>query len=252
MFTEEKSEIMNSILDILENVNNDEPKKFYKFVDKSILKETKQFIVTANPEIIMMGRNNDDMNRVLKKAVVIPDGIGVVKALGILSKRASRNTGIDLVNHLLNVANERTLKVFIYGSKEETLKDFEDVCTDKWSNIKIVGLYNGYTSKKEEVISKIKESNCDIVLVALGTPKQELFIDTFYDDISKGICVGIGGSIDVLSGNVKRAPKFFLKCNLEWLYRITTDPKRLKRFWNGNIVFIFVLFKEMIRKKMKK
>lgn len=87
--------------------------------------------------------------------------------------------------------------------------------------------------------------------MALGTPRQELFINSFYDEIGKGICVGIGGSMDVLSGHVKRAPQFFLTHNLEWLYRITTEPKRMQRFIKGNIMFVFVFIKDMMIKRLK-
>ena len=82
------------------------------------------------------------------------------------------------------------------------------------------------------------------MLVALGTPAQELLIHRFYRSERPGLYMGVGGSFDVLSGLKKRAPAFFIKCNLEWLYRITKEPKRLKRFWNSNVRFLFEIRKE--------
>ena len=84
----------------------------------------------------------------------------------------------------------------------------------------------------------------DIILVALGMPQQELLIYKHIKEFSKGIFIGVGGSFDVISGMKKRAPEFFVKLNLEWLYRIMSEPKRLKRFWDNNIKFLFVVQKE--------
>ena len=238
---------MSSLIEILKKVNVDSPNIFYEWVDKQIILNKKQFIVTANPEIIMLGKKNSEMEKVMQKAIIIPDGIGVVKALKILKKKAFRNTGIELVNHLLEYANKNSLKVFVYGAKEGVLLDFKKNCKKKWSNIQFVGLYNGYDYNKEFVSEEIKKTDSDIIFVALGTPSQELFINSFYNDLNKGICVGIGGSIDVLSGHVQRAPKWFINHNLEWLYRITSEPKRLKRFWNGNVCFVFELLGERLR-----
>ncbi len=237
------------LIEILEKVNIDDAKTFYKRIDKQICSNKKEFIVTANPEIIMLGKKNPQMNIVMQKAVIIPDGIGVVKALKVLGKSSHRNTGIELVIHLLDFADKNSLKVFIYGAKKEVLTDFKKNCESKWKNIKFTGMYNGYDYEKEFIAEKIKESESDIILVALGTPRQEIFIQSFYDELDKGICVGIGGSIDVLSGHVQRAPEWFINHNLEWLYRITSEPKRLKRFWDGNILFIVELLKEFINRK---
>ncbi len=242
----------NSIVEILGNVTVLKPDQFYEYIAQSIKKKEKKFIVTANPEIVMLGRKNEEMLHILKnKAIVIPDGIGVVKAVNALGRNAVRNTGIEFVVYLLDEANKHNLDVFIYGAKEEVLNDFKEKCTKNWPNIHFSGLYNGYTSNDKDVIKEIKKNTSDIYFVALGTPRQELFINSFYDEIGKGICVGIGGSMDVLSGHVKRAPQFFLTHNLEWLYRITTEPKRMQRFIKGNIMFVFVFIKDMMIKRLK-
>ena len=239
--------LKTNVIDILNVIDGSCPSDFYIFVKELIKKEQKQFVVTANPEIIMLARNNEEMYEILtNKAIVIPDGIGVVKAMNLLGKKAVRNTGVELVEFLLKEAEERDLKVFIYGSKQENLEKLNEL----YPTISFVGLYNGYDYKQHEILQYMKGVKADIYLVALGTPRQELFINSFYNEISKGICVGVGGSIDVLSGCVKRAPEFFINHNLEWLYRITKEPKRIGRFIRGNIVFIFVYISDYIKTKV--
>lgn len=238
-----------NIIDILSVVDDSTPNEFYKYIGKLIESSQKKFVVTANPEIIMLAKYNKEMYEIVtQKAVIIPDGIGVVKAMNLIGKNAVRNTGVELVDFLLKEAEKKSLKVFIYGSKQENL----DKLREKYANISFSGLYNGYDYKQDEILQYIKEHDADIYLAALGTPRQELFINSFYDKLDKGIYVGVGGSIDVLSGSVKRAPEFFLNHNLEWLYRISKEPKRIGRFIKGNIVFIFVYIKDYFTTKILK
>lgn len=244
---------MNKIIDILQNVCTEAPKLFYRGLDQTINCHEKMLIVTANPEIIMMGRRDNKMyDLLMNKSCIIPDGIGVVKAEKLLGrKETQRNPGIELVEYILRSGSEKKYKVFLYGSKENVLNDFKAMCQTQYPGIKFVGLYDGYTHSDEEMKRKAIESKADVYLVALGTPHQELFLGDVMDSVDYGVGIGIGGSIDVLSGNINRAPTFFLEHNMEWLYRITTQPKRLKRFFKGNIWFVFVLIKELLEKRLK-
>lgn len=238
---------MQKIIPIIKKVDTTAPERFYAQTDAALAAGEKRFIITANPEIIMMGRDSGEMYALLtEKAAVIPDGIGVVKAIGILGGSAVRNAGIDLVTHLLETADSRGLRLFVYGTRQSVLDSFAAICAEKYPGIGIAGLYNGYDSEADEVRSAVLSSGADIILTALGTPKQEIFINSFFDALPKGVCVGIGGSIDVLSGNVRRAPEFFIRHNLEWLYRITTQPKRLGRFFRSNVKFVFILLGEIL------
>ena len=116
-----------------------------------------------------------------------------------------------------------------------------------YPNINIVGTYNGYDYNKDDVFKDIVKRQPDIVLVALGIPSQEKLIYKYLHKFNKGIFVGVGGSFDVLSGYKKRAPKIFIKLNLEWLYRLVCEPQRIKRFYNNNIKFIFKILKIKIK-----
>ena len=115
----------------------------------------------------------------------------------------------------------------------------------------MVGTQDGYIEDKQAVMEDIKLKNPDVILVALGVPKQEKLIYDNLQDFKKGIFVGVGGSFDVISGSKKRAPKIFIKLNLEWLYRIAFSPSRWKRFYEGNIKYIFKLKKELREEKRK-
>ena len=112
------------------------------------------------------------------------------------------------------------------------------IIKEKYPRIKVLGSTNGYVKNRDEIFKNIIDLNPDICLVALGIPMQEELIAKHIDKAKKGIYIGVGGSFDVLSGTKKRAPKIFIKLNLEWLYRILTEPSRLKRFYENNIKFV--------------
>lgn len=134
------------------------------------------------------------------------------------------------------------------GRSPEIVEQLNQVLRDEYKDLKVVGTENGYVQNKDAVFEKMKQLQPDIVLVALGMPQQEKLIYKHLKDFEKGIFVGVGGSFDVLSGMKQRAPHFFVKHNIEWLYRITKEPYRLKRFYNSNIKFIFrVMFDKNLR-----
>lgn len=220
--------------------------EFYKVVSDNLQKEQKTFIITANPETFMLGQENQDFSKVLESnnTVIVPDGIGIVKAANSLGiPLTERITGVDLVSYLLNQANQMKKSIFLYGAKNEVLTAFVNKIKPEYPNINISGYYDGYSSQDDVVMEDMLKLKPDIVLVALGIPRQELLINKYYDRAQKGIFIGVGGSFDVLSGTKKRAPKIFVKCNLEWLYRIIKEPSRIKRFYRSNVRFIKIIHK---------
>ena len=114
----------------------------------------------------------------------------------------------------------------------------------EYTGINLVGAKNGYIKDRDKEFGKIKKAKPDIVLIALGIPYQEKLIYKHIKDFDKGVFVGVGGSFDVISGQKKRAPRIFIKLNLEWAYRLICEPRRLKRFWNNNIKFMYRVYKE--------
>lgn len=224
--------------------------EFYKDLEKKLQNNTKTFIITANPETFKYAQSDKEISTMLhdKNTISVPDGIGVVKAARILGiDIKERITGIDTANKLLELGNKLKKSVYFFGSKQEVIDDLLKVVKEKYPNLRVVGHQNGYVDDRNKVMENMIKKEPDIVLVALGIPDQEKIIYKHLDRFKKGIFVGVGGSFDVISGHKKRAPKIFIKLNLEWLYRILKEPSRLKRFYNSNIKFIFEIKKEKKR-----
>ena len=199
------------------------------------------FIVTANPETFMISEKDEEMKKLLldKESILVPDGIGVVKAARLLNYDVKeRIAGIDIANKLLELGNISKKTIYLFGAKQEVIDSMKAVLNEKYQDLKLVGSSNGYVQDKDKVFREISKLNPDIILVALGIPIQEKLIYKHLNEFNKGIFVGVGGSFDVISGHKKRAPKIFVKLNLEWLYRIICEPKRIKRFYNNNVKFL--------------
>ena len=160
-----------------------------------------------------------------------------------------RIPGVDIAVKLLEYSNELKKKVYLFGAKQEIIDKMKEVIDSKYPNVELIGSSNGYVQNKEEVFKEIIKLKPDVVMVALGIPNQEKLIYKHLKEFKKGIFIGVGGSFDVISGSKKRAPKLFVKLNIEWLYRICKEPSRLKRFWNNNVKFIFKIQK--MKKKVK-
>lgn len=222
-------------------------KSCYELIENNLRISKKTFIVTANPETYMLSRKDEEMKSIIynNENLIVPDGISIVKTasyFGIDLKE--RITGVDLCSYLLKLADENKYSLYLFGSTSDVIEKLVNVIKEKYSNINILGYSNGYEKDKDAIMKKIVKLNPDICLVALGIPYQEKLINKYIDTAKKGIYVGVGGSFDVLSGTKKRAPKIFIKLNLEWLYRLICEPKRLKRFINSNVKFIFEVRKK--------
>ncbi len=224
-------------------------KGFYKFIEemKFLLEnQKKSFIVTANPETFMIGENDPVMNNILldQSVIVVPDGIGIVKAAQMLNYNIKeRITGIDIAYQLLEYGHQMKKKIYLFGAKQDVVDDMKKILQKRFPNLELVGAQNGYVSDRDAVFYDIKMKCPDIILVALGIPQQEKLIYNHLSEFKKGIFVGVGGSFDVISGHKKRAPRIFIKLKLEWLYRIVSEPQRLKRFYKSNIKFIFQIWR---------
>lgn len=219
---------------------------FLNLLKNDLSQENKRFIVTANPEAFMLGKENPDFDKLLldEATTVVADGIGIVKGADIVGVSvAERIPGVDIAEKLFSYGNEMKKSVFLFGAKQEVIDALLERLSKLYPNLVIAGAVNGYVEDKDKVFEDMAAAAPDIVLVALGMPAQERLIYKHLSRFNKGIFVGVGGSFDVLSGTKERAPEFFIKHNIEWLYRIVKEPKRLKRFYNNNVKFIFRLKK---------
>lgn len=221
--------------------------EFYSLAQENLINEKKMFVITANPETIMIAEENEQLKEAVlsNESIVTPDGIGIVKGAKMLGYKIDKTiTGVEFVSKLLDDCNTYNKSIFLFGAKREVIDALVTKIKNDYPNIVIDGAVDGYVSDRQAVFEDIKKKSPDVILVALGIPHQEVLIYNNLKDFNKGIFVGVGGSFDVISGTKKRAPKFFIKSHLEWLYRITKEPKRMKRFFKSNIRYINKIRKE--------
>ncbi len=189
-------------------------------------------VVTPNAEIAKDALDNKEFEALLKNAeVIVADGAGVVLASKILGKPLKEKVaGIELFQNLLPEFAKNKNKVFLFGSKPGVVDEAARIIKEKYEDIDICGILDGYTYKNpDDALPVINGACADVVICCLGAPKQELFMLNNKDKFNCKILMGLGGSLDVISGNVKRAPEFFVKHNLEWFYRLMKEPKRMGR-----------------------
>jgi len=190
-------------------------------------------VVTANPEIIMLAKENPHYEQLLLESDhVVADGIGVVIGAKMLdTPLQERIPGYELVHGFLENAASGHDTFYFYGGKPGIAEEAAKKAMELYPQAKIVGYSDGYgvDGDGETVAQKIEALQPHHIFVALGAPKQEEWIAEHAHRFSHTIMMGVGGSFDVLSGQVNRAPKIFIKLNLEWFHRLITQPTRAKR-----------------------
>ena len=204
-------------------------------------------VVTINPEMILNANKNAQFAQVIKDAeLVIPDGIGVEIGLKILGHRVHRIAGVEFGRLLLENFAKKGRPVAMIGARREVLDLAVKNITKEIPNVNLVYTQDGYFTDEEAIIRNTVSANPELVLVALGSPKQELFINKLKSKLPNAVMIGLGGSFDVWAGIVKRAPKIYQKLGLEWLYRAIKEPKRFKRIFPTLPLFILEVIKERI------
>ncbi|MBP3924766.1 WecB/TagA/CpsF family glycosyltransferase [bacterium] len=202
-------------------------------------------IVTINPEMIACAKKNPDFKSIIENAeLIIPDGIGVEIGLKILGKRVKRMAGIEFARALLAEFSKTSQPVALVGAKEEIITKARENLEKEINGINIVYSHNGYFKEDEIILKELANSNPRYVLVALGSPKQEEFINKAKQLMPDALLIGVGGSFDVWSGVVDRAPEIYQKMGVEWLYRTVKEPKRFKRIFPTLPLFVLNVLKE--------
>lgn len=190
-----------------------------------------EYIVTPNPEIVMLARKDASLASAIEKAcLVIPDGIGIMYGAKILGKTIKeRIPGIDFTSSLFERMAKEGKSVFLFGAKPGVAEKAAENISAQFPGIVISGFCDGYFSDDAPIIEKINAAKPDFLMVCLGCPKQELWMQTNAAELDVGVMIGAGGSLDVFSGTVERAPMAWRKLGLEWLHRLLKDPKRIRR-----------------------
>lgn len=190
---------------------------------------TGAYVVTPNTEILARAADKN-FSAVLSGAdLVLCDGVGVSAMAFFKGRYLPRVTGMDLAEKLLEKAADHKIPVFLYGSKESVAKRARKKLEERYQGLVIAGVCNGY--EREEVATElIHQSKAKIVFVCTSSPKQELFAEKATKNGINAVFLALGGALDVLSGDKRRAPKIFRTLGLEWAYRFAKEPFRIKRF----------------------
>lgn len=220
-----------AILDV--NVDSVKMTEAIDIVENLMAAQKPAFIATANAEMIMMADQDESLKYILNHAdLVVPDGAGTVWAarhLGVAMPE--RVAGYDLTQHLLARAPQTNRRVFFFGSAPGVADKAKIKAEAEYPGIQIVGVRDGYFKKEQEqeIIDQIKNAHPDLLLAALGVPKQEKWLYEHLQELNVPVSIGVGGTLDVMAGVMKRAPLWMQKAKLEWLFRGLLQPKRMGR-----------------------
>lgn len=205
-------------------------------------------------KLVAMQTDKTLKQSVIQADLINADGQAVVWASKFLgSPLKERVAGIDLMQHLIKLASVKGYRCYFFGAKEEVVKKVVNTYYSVYGKQVVAGYRNGYYSKEEEleIVQQIKNSNADMLFVAMSSPLKEIFLYTHrksFDNIP--FIMGVGGSFDVVAGKVKRAPLWMQKIGLEWLFRVIQEPKRMfKRYLLGNTKFLLLTLREKFKKK---
>lgn len=191
------------------------------------------FVVTLNPELLYRAQKEKELLTMLNRAdLVTADGVGIVWACRVSGRPVpERVTGIDLMLRLLELAALKGWRVFFLGSEQGVALIAAEQAAGLFPGLQVVGTHHGFFSENEshDVISKIISASPHLLFVSLGSPRQEVWIEKNSNLLGNIVAMGVGGSLDVLSGNVRRVPPWIRRLNLEWLGRLLVNPGRWKR-----------------------
>ena len=238
---------MNKINVLGVNFDNTTMKETVEKCNEFLKTGKTNLIVTPNPEIVMEARKDSEFKNLLNSAdLCLPDGIGIIIASKILkTPLKERVPGFDAIcSFLADETSKIEKKIYILGAKPGVAEVAGDEIEHKYK-AKVVGFHHGYFDKSEEdkIVQDIIASGANVLLVGLGMGKQERFIFNHAEELKTEVAIGCGGSIDVLAGTVKRAPKIFRKLGLEWFYRLIKQPSRIGRMMQLPKFLLLVIFK---------
>ncbi|MCB2342082.1 WecB/TagA/CpsF family glycosyltransferase [Clostridium estertheticum] len=194
----------------------------------------KVHIISGNPEVLLSGLENTVLlhNFTSENSIIIPDGIGTVICSKIVGKPVKEKiAGIEVMDNIVKKCDKDNEGIYLLGSTKETV----DMCNinlrTKYQKLNILGSHDGYfeLDNCEDILKEIEAVKPKVLFVAMGCPRQELFITKYMDRLPCKIFMGVGGSFDNIAGKVKRAPKWMINLGMEWLYRVIKEPFRIKR-----------------------
>jgi N-acetylglucosaminyldiphosphoundecaprenol N-acetyl-beta-D-mannosaminyltransferase len=189
-------------------------------------------VVTLGTEMVVRAQSDERFREAINQAALsLCDTAGVELAVRFSGKRVPRVTGVELVDALARACAREELSLFLLGAKGDTAQRAAGELKRRYPQLRIAGYCDGYFDPREDaaVAQSIGKCRPNVLLVALGFPRQELWIADNLGKTGAGVGIGVGGSFDVFAGNVERAPEFWRNANLEWLYRLVKEPQRWRR-----------------------
>jgi N-acetylglucosaminyldiphosphoundecaprenol N-acetyl-beta-D-mannosaminyltransferase len=223
-----------------------------------------QFISTKKPhyiavvnaaKLVKMRRDKELERSVLAADAIGADGVPVVWASRLLgTPLPGRVNGTDLMYKLLEKADARGYRIFFFGARQDVLQQVVAKVRSRYPGVHIAGAQHGYFRPEDEpaIVQKIRTSNADILFIGFGTPKKELWVGRYLQEMHVPVCHGVGGSFDVFAGIVWRAPSWMQRSGLEWLFRLCQEPTRLwQRYLVTNTVFILLVLQEFIARRQR-
>ena len=224
-------------------------------VENTILlkKQIHHTVVNAG-KVVLMQTDKELEKSVIEADIINADGKAIVWAANLLGhKLPERVSGIDLMEELVKRSFEKGYKCFFLGATQDVVNRLVEIYKEQYSDDIIAGYRNGYFEKNEEeqIAKEISDSGANMLFVAITSPKKEIFLNTYKNQLTNvNFVMGVGGSFDVIAGKVKRAPLWMQNFGLEWFYRVVQEPKRMwKRYLVGNTKFIWLIIKEYFKSK---
>jgi N-acetylglucosaminyldiphosphoundecaprenol N-acetyl-beta-D-mannosaminyltransferase len=206
------------------------------------------YIAVANAAKIVKMRSDKELKSSIQSAHLVgADGVPLIWAARLLGKPLlGRVNGTDLMYRLLERADEKRYRIFFFGTKEKILQKVIERVRTEYPSVNIAGFHHGYFTPAQEllIVRKIRAAKADILFIAFGTPKKELWIKRYLSSMGVPVVHGVGGSFDVLAGVIPRAPLWMQKYGLEWLFRLGQEPRRMwRRYLVTNTLFILLILK---------
>lgn len=243
--------ILNTQIDVL-NVE-----ETISLVDKYIKTKTPLHLMGVNADKINEVNQSEKMRKIVNSCGIInPDGASVILASKYLKKPLpERVAGVDLMQKLVALSEKKRYSIYLLGAKQAVVEETSAVLQKKYPSLKICGIHDGYFKESDwpTISGDIKEKKPDLVFVGITSPTKEYLIEYLQNEGNDAVFMGVGGSFDVISGNIPRAPIWMQRANLEWLFRVIQEPRRLfKRYFVGNWKFIAAIIKEKHQRKAEK
>ena len=232
-------------------------KETIALVEKYVLNKEPLHLIGVNADKINSSRKNPRLKQIVNSCGIInADGASVVLASKFLKQNLpERVAGIDLMMALVELSEKKQYSVYLLGAKKCVVEKTAKELLKRYPRLNIVGVEDGYFKEEDwpRISEKVKHANPDFVFVGITSPIKEYLVEFLQNDGNRSIFMGVGGSFDVISGKIPRAPQWMQKTNLEWLFRVIQEPKRLfGRYFKGNSKFIGSVIREKFSNKLEK